>query len=224
MTRRSLPREPAADAARLSEGLVVDAALALIAERGLPGLSMRALGDALGVEAMSLYHWFPAKERLLDAIADRLIRQVALPPTPAAGRWRAWMTTVARGYRRMGLDHPRAFPLVGARRFLSPGAVDFLRAVIAANIAAGFEVRQSVRLTRSVGAFVNGIVLTEVSPPGELVPRRDAATPSRLSEPVWEEVLGYVRQPALDGAFDYGLQCLLDGALMRLSGRSSRRE
>ena len=35
----------------------------LIARSGLEGLPMRALGQALGVEAMSLYHWFPAKER-----------------------------------------------------------------------------------------------------------------------------------------------------------------
>ena len=53
MAKTSRSREPAA---RLNEETVVDAALALIAERGLDGLSMRALGERLGVEAMSLYH------------------------------------------------------------------------------------------------------------------------------------------------------------------------
>ena len=53
MAKTSRSREPAA---RLNEETVVDAALALIAERGLDGLSMRALGEQLGVEAMSLYH------------------------------------------------------------------------------------------------------------------------------------------------------------------------
>lgn len=221
--RRSRSRERLVEAARLSETAVVDGALTLIAERGLEGLTMRALGEALGVEAMSLYHWFPAKERLLDAIADRLIRQVPLPPTPVAAGWKAWMMAVARDYRRMGLDHPRAFPLIGARRFLSPGAVAFMQAVIAANLAAGFDLRHSVRLTRGIGAFVNGIVLTEVSPPADAAPRALAEGARRLAAPVWQEVLGYVRQPALDGAFDYGLQCLLDGAHNRLLQAPTRR-
>ncbi len=43
----------------LSRERVVDAAIAFIDESGLPGLSMRRLGDMLGVEAMSLYRYVP---------------------------------------------------------------------------------------------------------------------------------------------------------------------
>src|SRR5882724_11694288 len=92
MPRTSRSREPAAGAGRLNEETVVDAALALIAERGLEGLSMRGLGEALGVEAMSLYHWFASKDRLLDAVADRLLAKVVAPPTPRAETWRDWLT------------------------------------------------------------------------------------------------------------------------------------
>ena len=84
MTRRSRSREPQPGSGRLDRETVVDAALALIAAEGLSGLSMRQLGRALGVEAMSLYHWFPSKERLLDAAADRLLAAVIVPPTPSA--------------------------------------------------------------------------------------------------------------------------------------------
>jgi AcrR family transcriptional regulator len=56
MAKTSRSREAAPGAGRLSEEAVVDAALALVADRGLEGLSMRALGEKVGVEAMSLYH------------------------------------------------------------------------------------------------------------------------------------------------------------------------
>lgn len=57
------PREP------LSRERIITAALELIEEEGLEGLSMRHLGRRLGVEAMALYHYFPNKAALLEAMA-----------------------------------------------------------------------------------------------------------------------------------------------------------
>jgi AcrR family transcriptional regulator len=204
MARTSRSREPAA---RLNEETVVDAALALIAERGLDGLSMRALGEQLGVEAMSLYHWFASKDRLLDAVADRLLAKVVVPSTPTAETWRDWLAEVARSYRRVGLAHRRAFPLLATRRFLSPGATAFLQANIAAHLAAGFTAREALRLTRSIGAYINGIVLAEVAPS----PAPQSSLP--------EETAAALKLPALDGAFEYGLACILDGAQKRLPNK-----
>jgi TetR/AcrR family transcriptional regulator, tetracycline repressor protein len=204
MAKTSRSREPAA---RLNEETVVDAALALIAERSLDGLSMRALGEQLGVEAMSLYHWFASKDRLLDAVADRLLAKVVMPPTPTAETWRDWQAEVARSYRRVGLAHRRAFPLLATRRFLSPGAAAFLQANIAAHLAAGFTAREALRLTRSIGAYVNGIVLAEV-----------ASSPAPQSS-LPEETAAALKLPALDGAFEYGLACILDGAHKRLPNK-----
>ncbi len=208
MSKTSRSREPAV---RLNEETVVDAALALIAERGLEGLSMRALGEALGVEAMSLYHWFASKDRLLDAIADSLLAKVVVPPTPTAETWRDWLAEVARSYRRVGLAHRRAFALLATRRFLSPGATAFLQANIAAHLAAGFTARDALRLTRSIGAYINGIVLAEVAPS----PSLQSSSPARH----WEETAAALKLPALDGAFEYGLGCILDGAQKRLPGK-----
>ena len=204
MAKTSRSREPAV---RLNEETVVDAALALIAERGLDGLSMRALGDQLGVEAMSLYHWFASKDRLLDAVADRLLGKVVVPPMPTAETWRDWLAEVARSYRRVGLAHRRAFPLLATRRFLSPGAAAFLQANIAAHLAAGFTAREALRLTRSIGAYINGIVLAEVAPS----PAPQSSLP--------EETAAALKLPALDGAFEYGLACILDGAQKRLPNK-----
>jgi AcrR family transcriptional regulator len=57
------PRTP------LSRERIITAALELIETEGLEGLTMRALGRRLGVEAMALYHYFPNKAALLEAMA-----------------------------------------------------------------------------------------------------------------------------------------------------------
>lgn len=56
--------------AGLSRERIIVEALHIISGRGLGGLSMRRLGDALEVEAMAIYHHFPlGKEQLFNAIA-----------------------------------------------------------------------------------------------------------------------------------------------------------
>ena len=134
-----------------------------------------------------------------------------MPPTPSAATWHPWLTDVARSYRCVGLAHRRAFPLLATRCLLSPGAIAFLQANIAAHRAAGFTVREALRLTRSLGAYINGIVLAETAP----TPQARSALP--------EETAAALRLPALDGAFEYGLACILDGAQNRLPNKRRKR-
>ncbi|MBN1459992.1 MAG: TetR/AcrR family transcriptional regulator [Armatimonadetes bacterium] len=60
------PREP------LSKERIISAAVEMLDERGFGGLTMRALGEQLGVEAMALYHYFPNKQALLEAVASEV--------------------------------------------------------------------------------------------------------------------------------------------------------
>ena len=70
---------------RLSCERIVDAAVHYIDANCLDDLSMRRLGAELGVEAMSLYRYFPSKAALLEAVVSRMLRDVCLP-TRAAGQ------------------------------------------------------------------------------------------------------------------------------------------
>ena len=60
----------------LSRDRIVSAALEFIDDKGLPGLTMRRLGEQLGVEAMALYRYVPSKEDLLDAVVEALVADV----------------------------------------------------------------------------------------------------------------------------------------------------
>jgi AcrR family transcriptional regulator len=63
----------------LSKELVLARAIELADAEGIEALSMRKLGQALGVEAMSLYNHVANKGELVTAMVDHVIEQFDLP-------------------------------------------------------------------------------------------------------------------------------------------------
>ena len=63
----------------LSRERVLERPIALADKDGIDALSMRKLGQALGVEAMSLYNHVASKRELVTAMVDRVIEQFELP-------------------------------------------------------------------------------------------------------------------------------------------------
>src|SRR6218665_3603504 len=64
----------------LESPAIIAAALDLLDQAGLDGLTMRKLAEALDVQAPSLYWHFPGKPALLDAMANALLEDVARVP------------------------------------------------------------------------------------------------------------------------------------------------
>ena len=73
---------------RLSRDRVLRAAVALADAGGLESLTMRRLGEDLGVEAMSLYKHVANKDDLLDGMVDLVFAEIELPApaAPTGGR------------------------------------------------------------------------------------------------------------------------------------------
>ena len=63
------------DAASVRRGKadVVDAAMAVLDEHGIAGLSMRRIADALDLQVSALYWHFPNKQALLAAVSARIV-------------------------------------------------------------------------------------------------------------------------------------------------------
>jgi AcrR family transcriptional regulator len=57
-------------AGRAQRSRILDAALALVSERGAAGTSMRALASAVGMNVATIYHYFPSKADLLRALIE----------------------------------------------------------------------------------------------------------------------------------------------------------
>src|SRR5438132_11790194 len=70
----------------LTRDRLVEAALALINEEGLDGLSMRALADRLDVKAASLYWHVRDRRELLELLAESILETVR--PTRGRSGWR----------------------------------------------------------------------------------------------------------------------------------------
>ena len=90
---------------------VVDAALDLLGQVGLPDLTMRRLGTEMGVQPSAIYHHFPNKQALLGAVADRIVAHEA---ADAAGgtSWQEGVSEVCASLRSALLSYPDAADLV----------------------------------------------------------------------------------------------------------------
>ena len=105
----------------LTRERIIAAALALIDRDGLAAFSLRGLGAFLGCEPMSIYHYFPSKAHLMDALIDDALRGVLVDPPGAdpIDRLRA----MAHSYLRVARRHPPLFPLIAMHRLNTPTGV-----------------------------------------------------------------------------------------------------
>lgn len=66
---------------------VVATALDILGDVGLPDLTMRRLGSALGVQQSAIYHHFTNKQELLGAVADEILARGPQTPAPPGADW-----------------------------------------------------------------------------------------------------------------------------------------
>ncbi len=102
----------------LNEGRIVEAALTIIDDEGLPALNMRRLGAELGVKAMAVYKHFPNKDAVLDGIVAAVLCD--LEESTSGSDWHEGFLSAFLALRSLLLAHPNALPLVASRPLSSP--------------------------------------------------------------------------------------------------------
>lgn len=95
----------------LTTAAVVRAALAVIAERGVTGVTMSSVADRLGVRAPSLYHHVASKQVLLQLVASQAVAGFDddRAAYAAVGELDEWLELTVSGsvrLRRFYLAHP----------------------------------------------------------------------------------------------------------------------
>ncbi|GAB3134918.1 TetR/AcrR family transcriptional regulator [Microbispora hainanensis] len=146
---------------------ILEAALAIADERGLDGVSMRAVAERVGVTPMALYRHVGGKAELLDAMVGHLLSAL-LPPDRSRDRqepqrWDERLAALARAVRAMVRRHPWAAPLLFSRPAVTPDAVRAVDVIYDALIEAGVPDREVPRLERLLSTFVIGFAASEVS-------------------------------------------------------------
>ena len=229
------PDEPTSTSDRptLSRERIVLTAIRFVDERGLAALTMRRLGNELGVEAMSLYRYVTGREDLLEAMVDHMVAQLHLHPEggelgPTDG-WQAYLQWLAHGVRTLAREHPNVFPLIATRHPAAPWLRPPLRSLrvvedfLTMLISRGFSDDRAVRAYRAFSSFLLGHLLLEVSllgaqtgPPEEPldegnsdVPNADQALDLQKFSHI-ERLEGQLSEDHAGQEFEQALEDLLD--------------
>ena len=226
--------EPATkERASLSKERVLQTAVQLAARDGIESLSMRKLADDLGVGAMSLYHYVPNKEDLLDGMVDIVFGEIELPSTD--GDWKTALRRRAIATREVLNRHRWAVGLMESRATPGPASFRLHNAVLGCLREGGFSIEQTIQAYSVQDAYIYGFALQEKSLPfedaegGAAVAREQARQFAEQAEAeqsaalaeefpyLAEVVAGHVAKVGYDftAAFEYGLDLILD-ALERL--------
>ena len=209
----------------LSAERVLRAAVALADAGGLESLTMRRLGQDLGVEAMSLYKHVANKEALLDGMVDLVFAEIDLPSGDTA--WRTAMRDRAISARAALTRHPWATALMQSRTAPGHATLQHHDTVIGTLRGAGFSVELTAHAFSALDAYIYGFALQERSLPFETPEEAEevgrqmfARMPDGMFPNLTELTVQHVLQPGYDYGheFEYGLDLLLDGLDRALRG------
>src|SRR5215472_1475817 len=151
------PRRPP-----LSRDQVLRAAVTLADRGGIQALSMRKLGEALGVEAMSLYNHVTGKSDVLDGMIDIVFSEIDLP---SGVGWRQAMRQRAISARQALNRHRWAIGLMESRTTPGPATLRHHDAVLGCLRAAGFTLELTAHAYSLLDSYIYGFALQEASLP-----------------------------------------------------------
>lgn len=213
-----VPTRPAEEARiPLNRERVLQAALAYADEHGLGSLSMRKLGDALGVEAMSLYNHVSNKVELLDGMVDLVFSEIGLPPRGTG--WKTAMRQRAISARKV-LSHRRwAIGLMESRSSPGPATLHHDEAVLRCLREAGFSIEMAAHAFSVLDSYIYGFALHEASLPFRTAQETDERAQAILKQmppdeyPHLTELTSeHLLQPGYDHGdeYEFGLDLILD--------------
>ena len=220
--------QPSTNAPRrvpLTRERVLQAAIKLADDGGIEALSMRKLGQELGVEAMALYHHFTGKEQVLDGIIDLVFAEIDVPET--GPDWRGAMRRRALSLRDALGRHRWSIGMMESRTNPGPATLRHHDAVLGSLRSAGFSLEMAAHAYSVLDSYIYGFALTKMSLPFEdtsdivdvsqamLEPFPAGAYPSLL-----EFITEHAMRPGYDYAdeFEYGLDLILDGLERAVGG------
>jgi AcrR family transcriptional regulator len=204
--------------ARLSRERVLDAAVVLADSGGLEALTMRRLGEHLGVEAMSLYKHVANKDDLIDGMVDLVFAEIELPPPGA--EWRTAMRERAVSVRAALVRHPWATALMQSRTAPGPATLHHHDTVIGTLRGAGFSIDLTAHAFSALDAYIYGFAMQQRSLPFDTLEQAQevgrqmfARMPAGAYPHLTELTVEHILQPGYDygDEFEYGLDLVLDG-------------
>jgi AcrR family transcriptional regulator len=209
---------PAGRRTPLSRDKVLRSAMAVADAGGLETLTMRTLGQELGVGPMALYRHVANKDDMVDGIVDLVFDEIG--PPSAGVDWKAAMRERAISVRDALLRHRWAIGLLESRRNPGPANLRHHDAVIGNLRAAGFDMAMAAHAYSLLDAYIYGFALTKMSLPFDSTTDIAEVAQSML-EPfplnAYPNLAAFITEHAMKPGYDYadefeyGLDVILDG-------------
>ncbi|TCP57508.1 TetR family transcriptional regulator [Tamaricihabitans halophyticus] len=217
---------PASNRPGVTRQSMIDAALRLLDEVGLDGLSVRRLATELGVQSPALYWHIRGKQELLDGMADAIVTAAGMGPPADGEPWQDWLARRSRAYRQSLLAHRDGARIVAGAAWLSPATIRMFNAELAGLVKQGFPPSLGLRTISTLSQYINGFVLLEQAKPRE--PSADTADRLTALTELFDgdssaPILAAIREGARttgDEAFEHGLQAFIRGTAAALADRA----
>ncbi len=196
---------------KIDRSQIVDAALIILNEVGIDGLSTRLIAQRLGVQQPALYWHFKGKQALLAAMNAEMLRRNHTRNIPLAGEtWQEFLRANARSFRSALLAW-RDGARVHAGTEVDAPHLDAIEAQLECLHAAGFDPEKALGLQIAISRYVVGCVLEEQA--GEADSEdRPAIDAAAESHPNLAKALSVYRAKGYEALFEAGLELLISGA------------
>lgn len=150
-------------ASGLTKAGIVQAALDLLDEAGMDGLTVRALAARLGVQAPALYWHVRNKRDLVDEMGTRIWRQIGdvMAKLPADLPWRAVMATYAETVRKGLLGHRDGAKAFSGTTLTDPVVIRRQEITLGNLVRQGFTLQNAVRGLLLLNNFTIGFCVEE---------------------------------------------------------------
>ncbi len=197
---------------------MLHAAITLADKGGIEALSMRKLGQELGVEAMSLYNHVANKQDLLAGIVDVVASEIEVPSD--GDDWKAAIRHGAMSAHAVLLRHRWAASLMMRVTSGSPARLRWHEGVLRTLREAGFSADLTHHAYHALESHIMGFTLWQVSLPFETrAELLDMAQGFLREFPADDHpyLLEHMQQhlgessPAGRTEFEFGLDLILDG-------------
>jgi len=201
----------------LTKDRVVRAAITLVDEGGIASLSMRKLGQALGVEAMSLYNHVASKDDVLNGIVDHVLSQIELPGN-ADGDWQAAIWRCAVSAHDILAAHPWACTLIMSISGPLPARLRYIDSILRCLREAGFSPMAAYHGYHALDSHILGFTLWEAGHAIKeediadflaFLPRLTADGYPYLAEHAEQHIVGIGQDE--EDEFEFGLRLIIDG-------------
>ena len=192
----------------LDRDAVARAALRVADREGLDAVTMRRVGEELGVEAMSIYHHMRGKDELLAAMTDLLVAEIEIPPP--TDDWKADIRSRAVAARAMRRRHPWAPALLGTGPRIGAVLLRYLDGIVATLRRAGFSRQLTHHAMHVLDSRLLGFTRDLLDPAGmsDRMPKSEPIVPFEL--PAMGEAFTGVKHDE-EREFAFALDLILDG-------------